>query len=85
MKKLFSFFSMLVLVVLSVGCSDNDDKFNEIIYPTEEQIPFDTGSVKGKLKYNAEIAKWIIIPLEDFNWYSIGDEESVRMKGGGIV
>ncbi len=85
MKKLFSFFSMLVLVVLSVGCSDNDDKFNEIIYPTEEQIPFDTGSVKGKLKYNAEIAKWIIIPLEDFNWYSIGDEESVRMLVSNIA
>ena len=38
MKKLFSFFSMLVLVVLSVGCSDNETE-NSVkrINPTEEQ------------------------------------------------
>lgn len=65
MKKLFSFFSMLVLVVLSVGCSDNETEDSvRRIYPTEEQKPVKVSDVYGRLSYDEKYKKWTISCLE---------------------
>ena len=78
MKKLFSFFSMLVLVVLSVGCSDNETEDSvRRIYPTEEQKPVEISEAYGRLVYNEENQKWTINSL-DFPLTG-GDEEGAEL------
>ena len=78
MKKLFSFFSMLVLVVLSVGCSDNETEDSvRRIYPTEEQKPVEVSDVYGRLSYDEKNKTWIINSL-DFP-LAAGDEEGAEL------
>ena len=77
MKKLFSFFSMLVLVVLSVGCNNDEDNSVRRIYPTEEQKPVEVSEVYGRLSYNEENQKWTINSL-DFPLAG-GDEEGAEL------
>lgn len=58
MKKLFSFFSMLVLVVLSVGCSDNEDKLKT------HYEPFEVEESHGALNYDTKTKQWWISTLD---------------------
>lgn len=61
MKKLFSFFSMLVLIVLSVGCSDNEDKFETYYEPYGQVEQLELVNKHGTLYYGYGISdKWVI-------------------------
>lgn len=69
---------MLVLVVLSVGCSDNEtEDAVRRIYPTEEQKPVEVSDVYGRLSYDEEKKTWIISCL-DFPLAG-GDEEGTEL------
>ena len=69
---------MLVLVALSVGCSDNETEDSvRRIYPTEEQKPVEISNVKGRLSYDEVNKKWTINSL-DFPLAS-GDEEGAEL------
>lgn len=75
MKKILNYLFVLCLLVGAYGCSD-DDRDVKRIYPEEKQEPFERENLKGYLRYDNSLKRWIIYPVDEPE-FRTGDEDSI--------
>ena len=61
------------------SCKDDNEVGYEIIYPSEESIPFTVTDLKGKLYYDEDLKNWVIKPEMESPYFPRGDEESSKL------
>ena len=75
MKKILNYLFVLCLLVGAYGCSD-DDRDVKRIYPEEKQEPCERENLKGHLRYDNSLKRWIIYPVDEPE-FQTGDEDSI--------
>ena len=75
MKKILNYLFVLCLLVGAYGCRD-DDRDVKRIYPEEKQEPFERENLKGYLRYDNSLKRWIIYPVDEPE-FRTGDEDSI--------
>ena len=82
MKKAYITYSVSILAcLLSVcnfvltSCKDDNEEGYEIVYPSEESIPFTVTDLKGRLYYDEVLKNWVISPEMESPYFHNGVEE----------